>query len=413
MNNINELINPIYEPPSNIIHINRIVTFNNKKHPNLRLVLGDLKNTILISKPEIFKEFTKRKRKFLSNRLTTQTNKKNPLLISPNVSLFKACSDEDISTTVSEDKNKNFIITINNKKVIENYKNLINKTKTIVNNTNNNQTEIIQLPKEMYKRTDLLCTFHTPKTSIDIYVKDYITLNPGIFINDIIINFYLNFLSLFYEKSSFPFYIFNTFFYPLISFKINASNFPESICYKPKKKINIFDYKYLIIPIFEGNHWSTVIVTHPNKMKCISKDNCPCIIYLDSYYENNAKCIGTIKRFIYSEYALYNGTYSREDYFLKVKYIKTFIPKVPKQPNTFDCGIFMLTYIEKFLSNPDFLEQHINELNLDLSKWFEVESTQQKRKKIKSFIYHIKMNESQAVENYSKELNKEILMNIK
>ena len=200
MNNINGLINPIYEPPSNIIHINRIVTFNNKKHQNLRLVLGDLKNTFLISKPEIFKEFTKRKRKLLSNRLTTQTNKKNPLLIRPNVPLFKACSDDDISTTVSEDKNKNFIITINNKKVIENYKNLINKTKTIVNNTNNNQTEIIQLPKEMYKRTDLLCTFHTPKTSIDIYVKDYITLNPGIFINDIIINFYLNFLSLFYEK---------------------------------------------------------------------------------------------------------------------------------------------------------------------------------------------------------------------
>ena len=67
MNNISGLINPIYEPPSNIIHINRIITFNNKKHQNLRLVLGDLKNTILISKPEIFKEFTKRKRKIENN----------------------------------------------------------------------------------------------------------------------------------------------------------------------------------------------------------------------------------------------------------------------------------------------------------------------------------------------------------
>lgn len=415
MNNISDKISPkaVYKPPSNVIHINRVVTFNKKQYRNLRFTLGDLKNTILISKPAVFKEFTKRKRKLLSNWVTTQTTKKSPVLIRPNITFLKEFRDDDISTTISEDKNKNFIIIINNKKIIQKFKNLINKTISLSNNNTSNLNEIIQEQKKKYKRTDLLCTFHTPKTSIDIYVKDYITLNPGIFINDIVVNFYLNFLSMFYEKSSFTFNIFNTFFYPLISFKSNKGSFPELICSKPKKNLNIFDYNYLVIPIFEGNHWSIIIVTHPNKMKDISKDNFPWIIYLDSYYEKNDKCIDIIKRFLYSEYALHNGIYSREDYFTKIKFIRTFIPKVPRQPNTFDCGIFMLTYIEKFLSNPTFLEQQINELNFDLTNWFDVESTLQKRKKIKSFIYHIKMNEAQAIEKYSKELKKEMLINVK
>lgn len=35
--------------------------------------------------------------------------------------------------------------------------------------------------------------------------------------------------------------------------------------------------------------------------------------------------------------------------------MKAYYPKVPNQNNTYDCGIYLLTYAELFFNNPDYI----------------------------------------------------------
>ena len=233
-----------------------------------------------------------------------------------------------------------------------------------------------------------VCTYYFRKkrgkqTSMDIKVKDEKTLNDGVFLNDGIINFYLKIIEDEYTiNNNNNALIMKSFFYNSLSNQQNqdlSNNFtyPDS-CSFIGTKINVFDFKTLIIPICENYHWSLIIVNDIDKMSNLFKnkleeeeygynsykynenidreESCeyPEIFYLDSFFDMNQRRMVIILKYLFYEYQkVYDINCNISNFFLKnFQKIQCYIPDVPKQDNSFDCGIYLLMYAELFLYDP-------------------------------------------------------------
>lgn len=238
---------------------------------------------------------------------------------------------------------------------------------------------------------DIYCTYETLRGAEYIRVRDVKTLNDTVFINDVIINFYLHIINKTFSKYQTSFYIFNTFFFPILcEGNTNEINIPyvllSNSIVKMKSKIDIFTKQYVIVPIFNAFHWSLVIILHPGKMKNISSSNYPVIIYLDSYITEMKPCVRIIQKYLYH---LLDDRKEPpiEEYLEKVRKIKTVMLNVPMQPNCYDCGVFMLHFIEKFLINPNSIEQNVSAMNLNMKEWFEPNEACAKRENIRKILF--------------------------
>ena len=254
--------------------------------------------------------------------------------------------------------------------------------------------------KIIKKDLQYLCTYYFKKplrrrTNVEIQVKDEKTLNDGVYLNDGIVNFYLKILEDEYtcqEDKKNNVLVMQNFFYNFISNQQNnnPSNefiIPESVSYS-KTKINVFDYKTLIIPTCENYHWSLIIVNDLDKMKNIfseenlkwfhesekfmeldvpeslKKENSdyPEIFYLDSFYDLSQRRLLNILKYLFYEYQkIYSIDVDMNNFLVKnYDKIECYNPDVPKQKNTYDCGIFLLMYAEIFLYNPTYFLQFVS-----------------------------------------------------
>lgn len=272
--------------------------------------------------------------------------------------------------------------------------------------------------------------------SIEIIKKDYISLHDGFYLNDKIINFYLKILEDYYSNHDKDVFILNSYKYTLISQDEKGKLDEPLLNYRPvnkKNAINIFNFKIVIIPIYENNHWSLVIINGINLMNNLfdksltnnwekNKDVIfPEIFYLDSYFSNNDRCVNIIKKFLFYEFKnnfpdkiVKNSVLSFCDLVsIKSTLIKRYNPRIPKQDNLFDCGIYILVYCELFLLNKEFFINNarkctcfqsafpiMNDDDNPLVNWFDRKFVYQKRKEIKNLLENIGQNQENAVENY-------------
>jgi len=129
----------------------------------------------------------------------------------------------------------------------------------------NNQEQLIQAARNADKGK-LICATKRMR----VFGKDIARLNPKIWLNDEIINSYIELLM---KRSNKTYLIFNTFFYPQL--EQNGYSKVESW----KKEINIFDLTHLLIPIHSSSHWTLVDCDMKNKK----------IYYYDSYLQPTEK----------------------------------------------------------------------------------------------------------------------------
>ncbi|KAL0488463.1 ubiquitin-like-specific protease [Acrasis kona] len=232
---------------------------------------------------------------------------------------------------------------------------------------------------------------------IPLINKDLDRLNPGEFLNDNIIDFYLQHLYMTKEhEPSFPnrFHLFHSTFYPLM--KKDPVRAAKRI---PNPNFKLFDTDFIFIPANEEQHWMLFIVCYP-------KTNHRCIMYCDSLgFSAKKEMLDLVNEYL------------RNRFLVEMPNTEAIVPTfrnvnalLPKQENMCDCGVFLLHYVETFLSR--WHNYKPKELPIQDAEWFSLKDIAMKRNTIRDRIYALAADEvcsSQEVEGDDED-DDEVLM---
>ncbi|KAH8654108.1 hypothetical protein BGZ60DRAFT_346927, partial [Tricladium varicosporioides] len=195
--------------------------------------------------------------------------------------------------------------------------------------------------------------------------QDIDRLDEGEFLNDSIVNFYLRWLEHNLEQTnpdiSRRIYFHNSFFYEALT---KTPRGKRGINYESVKrwtsKVDLFEKDYIIVPVCENLHWYLAIICNAPRLLAPEANaekiayrasigrkydlNGPRILTLDSFGHTHSPTCINLKDYLVAE--------------LKTKHQKDIPPPgslgltvkhIPTQPNFYDCGVFLLMYVEKFL----------------------------------------------------------------
>ncbi|XP_057552774.1 sentrin-specific protease 7 isoform X3 [Hippopotamus amphibius kiboko] len=291
------------------------------------------------------------------------------------------------------------------------------------------------------------------KGGLGVTNEDLECLEEGEFLNDVIIDFYLKYLIL--EKASDELversHIFSSFFYKCLTRKENnltEDNPNLSMAQRRHKRvrtwtrhINIFNKDYIFVPVNESSHWYLAVICFPwleeavyedfpqtisqhsqaqqsqydNKTidndlhtssalslgtedsqspevnMSVPKKMCkrPCILILDSLKAASIQnTVQNLREYLEVEWEVKRKTH-RE--FSKTNMVDL-CPKVPKQDNSSDCGVYLLQYVESFFKDPI-----VNfELPIHLEKWFPRHVIKTKREDIRELILKLHLQQQKG-----------------
>ncbi|XP_006890072.1 PREDICTED: sentrin-specific protease 7 isoform X1 [Elephantulus edwardii] len=292
------------------------------------------------------------------------------------------------------------------------------------------------------------------KGGLGVTSEDLECLEEGEFLNDVIIDFYLKYLIL--EKASEELversHIFSSFFYKCLTRKENnltEDNSNLSMAQRRHKRvrtwtrhINIFNKDYIFVPVNEASHWYLAVICFPwleeavyedlpqtesqqpqaqqsqqynktiendlhstttlpviaedsqstEKTMSVPKKICkrPCILILDSLKAASIQnTVQNLREYLEVEWEVKRKTH-RE--FSKTNMVDL-CPKVPKQDNSSDCGVYLLQYVESFFKDPI-----VNfELPIHLEKWFPRQVIKTKREDIRELILKLHVQQQKGI----------------
>jgi len=160
---------------------------------------------------------------------------------------------------------------------------------------------------------------------IQITRKDIDTLNGLNWLNDEIINFYLQMIVDRSAEKGLKVYATNTFFYP----KMMDSGQPA--LKRWTKRVDIFEKDIMLIPVHLGMHWCLAVVDFRK----------PGVYYYDSMGGNNNKCLTTLLKYLQDEHRDKKGKeLDIEKWEHKIR------KDIPQQMNGSDCGMFACKFAE-------------------------------------------------------------------
>lgn len=165
------------------------------------------------------------------------------------------------------------------------------------------------------------------KFSLPITRKDIQTLNNLNWLNDEVINFYMQLLEERCQRlEKYPsVHTFSTFFY------IGLQRRGHEGMKRWTKKVNIFEKDIIIVPIHLHVHWCLVVVDLKKKE----------INYYDSMGNSNDECLQHMKKYLVAEHKVkMEEELDLTDW--KIRNVKD----IPQQMNGSDCGVFACTYAE-------------------------------------------------------------------
>ncbi|XP_068497180.1 probable ubiquitin-like-specific protease 2A isoform X2 [Phaseolus vulgaris] len=245
--------------------------------------------------------------------------------------------------------------------------------------------------------------------AVSISKRDLELLQPQTFINDTIIDFYIKYL-----KNKLPtdeqdhFHFFNSFFFRKLA---DLDKDPSSACdgraafqrvRKWTRKVNLFEKDYILIPINYSLHWSLIVICHPGEVTCCQDEEInesskvPCILHMDSLKGSHKGLKNVFQSYLCEEWKERHSNVVDDvsSKFLQMRFISL---ELPQQENLYDCGLFLLHYVERFLEeapgnfNPFMITKFSDFLS---SNWFPPPEASLKRSHIQNLIYDIFENNS-------------------
>ncbi|CAN0924017.1 Ubiquitin-like-specific protease 1D [Linum grandiflorum] len=234
--------------------------------------------------------------------------------------------------------------------------------------------------------------------SVQVCYKDIRCLAPESLVKSPVINFYIRYLELHViptKKSALNYHIFNTYFYSKLKQELSKKGNEkekESLFIRFRKwwkGVNLFEKAYVLIPIHEDNHWSLVIICFPEK-----EDKSELILlHLDSLKLHRSRDIfDVIKSCLREEWKCLHKDVAPNDLQMSENRILNRLPnicsrsvEVPQQGNEYDCGIFVLCFMERFIEEaPERLKRQ--DLSLFSQRWFNTKEATRLRYKIREML---------------------------
>ena len=246
-----------------------------------------------------------------------------------------------------------------------------------------------------------LCSYE----GITITAADLLVLKPECLLNDVIVDMYLKYIEkeCVKEDERGQFHFFNSFFVK----KLSLSAKDDEHVSRWTRDVNVFDKRFLIIPVNEFNHWILVIVCLQSDT--FEDDPSPMLLLFDSLGTCSLGKIGQrIRRWLSVEWERSNGesphveeeeeedvassptsccgfrrsgSYSKPKQRFNSETLPSRVLKnLPHQQNNEDCGAFLLHYCECFVTKRP---RRIEDFN---SSWFELAEIPNKRQSICKLI---------------------------
>ncbi|CAB4067467.1 SENP1 [Lepeophtheirus salmonis] len=167
-------------------------------------------------------------------------------------------------------------------------------------------------------------SFSSNKMLIDEYKititrKDIETLKGLNWLNDEIINFYMQMIVNRSEKAENKFpkvYAFNTFFYP----KLMAGG--HQVLRRWTRKVDIFSYDIILVPVHLGVHWCLATIDFRK----------PGVFYYDSMGGNNSACLDALTKYLEDEHLD-----KKKSGFDTSEFKNLIVKDMPQQMNGSDC----------------------------------------------------------------------------
>ncbi|KAK4265766.1 hypothetical protein QN277_026779 [Acacia crassicarpa] len=164
-------------------------------------------------------------------------------------------------------------------------------------------------------------------------------LKPGAWLNDEVINLYLDLLKEREKREPKKFlkcHFFNTFFYKKLIGGMNGYDFKSVKRWTTQRKLgySLIECDKIFVPIHKEVHWCLAIINKKDKK----------FQYLDSLRGMDNQVLRVLVRYFVDEVKDKNGT----DVDVS-SWEKEFVEDLPEQENGFDCGVFMIKYAD-FLS---------------------------------------------------------------
>ncbi|GKV22864.1 hypothetical protein SLEP1_g32682 [Rubroshorea leprosula] len=233
---------------------------------------------------------------------------------------------------------------------------------------------------------------------VEICFGDIDNLAPEAYLTSTILNFYIRYL----RQQASPTnreicdcHFFNTYFYKKLTEAVSdkGSNKIDFVRFRRWwRGVNIFQKAYILIPIHEDLHWSLVIICIPNK----EDESGPIMLHLDSLGLHSSRSVFcNIRRFLKEEWNILKQEVAPLDLPIGDEVWNNLPSKiserkisVPQQKNDFDCGLFVLYFMERFIEEaPERLKKR--DLAMFGKKWFKPEEASGLRCKIRNVLIEL------------------------
>ncbi|XP_038985477.1 probable ubiquitin-like-specific protease 2B isoform X2 [Phoenix dactylifera] len=248
--------------------------------------------------------------------------------------------------------------------------------------------------------------------AVSISKRDIDLLQPETFINDTIIDFYIKYLKNKLEPNEkHRFHFFNSFFFrKLVDLDKDLGSASEGRAaflrvHKWTRKVDIFAKDYIFIPVNFNLHWSLLLVCHPGEVASFRDDDVkesskvPCILHMDSIKGSHTGLKNIIQSYLWEEWKERHPE-SSEDNSSKFSNLRFVSLELPQQENSFDCGLFVLHYVELFLEEApvNFSPFKITKFSSFLgADWFSPVEASLKRIVIRKLIHDLLKDSSPKV----------------
>ncbi|CAL5038453.1 unnamed protein product [Urochloa decumbens] len=229
--------------------------------------------------------------------------------------------------------------------------------------------------------------------SVEISSDDIKCLQPESLLSSPIMNFYIMYLQgpMSSIRPRGAYHIFNTYFFSKLE---DMTSKEDKTTYFLKlrrwwKGVDIFEKAYILLPVHAETHWSLVIICMPTK----EDQTGPIILHLDSLKFHSSRLIfSVVTRFLKEEWNYLNENVSSAECPLRETVWKNFPRKiekktieVPQQENDYDCGLFVLYYMQRFIQEaPERLQK--KDLSMFGKRWFRPEEPSQLRDEIRHLL---------------------------